>query len=107
MTDTCQFKGCDRKATHSTAIEIPAKGYAFDSHTPLKLYTGNRCCKDHATEAVDLKGTMEMLKPMLDDIAKNMRLTPPDGERARVRAVRLDSEEYVTYEKMSNKGPLQ
>lgn len=46
----CENENCEKEATHSITLNVPAKGIAIDLHTPIKMYVGVQLCHEHAKE---------------------------------------------------------
>lgn len=104
----CDFKGCLSPARWTPKLMVPATGWPIDSHVPLAAICDLPLCDIHIAEitakdmlAGDLAGTAKTKVSPLKEIfrigAKSVGGVPPDFDRAFIRKVRLDSDEYRAF----------
>lgn len=96
----CEFKGCDRTATHALRLIVPAAGWPEAIHRPLSIIIGLKLCREHA-DAADVKQFMDdELRATIRNHLAAGRKEAPDFERARSEPVRLEDSDYLEFERM-------
>jgi hypothetical protein len=90
---------CDQPATHSTTVNVPAKGDA-DRFPAAKLYLGEQCCFEHAKQ-VGEEFNLDDFKGLKDSIESNLKISGkiPDFEKIFKRVVKLDDPGFMQYQK--------
>lgn len=111
----CEFKGCESPARYAPKLMVPATGIPIDLHNPLAAICSLPLCDIHISEitakdilAGQFDGSGEQIVDPLKDIfriaARSVGGQPPDFERAFIRKVRIDSDEYKTFERQMAKA---
>lgn len=77
----CQREYCRCRATHTIQAVVPARGLAWDQHTPLSIATGLRFCSAHAHRK-DIELFSADSKKLMSDAIRAMGYADPDFSRA-------------------------
>lgn len=90
----CQRQGCEKEATCSLAINIPATGCPIAEHDPIRVVIGLQLCDEHLAETK--AGDFFTSDGRLEKIVRirSRGLAEPDFKRAFVSRVEFDSEEW-------------
>jgi hypothetical protein len=97
---TCDSKGCSHAPLFTPKINVPFAGMSLDQHEPLAGFIGLRLCERHIGE-VNVKD-FSNLEPMFELLAGNLpNELKIDWPRAWFSKVRLDSQEFKDFEKLS------
>lgn len=87
---------CTAEATCALAVNVPAKGWPIDLHSPMRAVTGVVVCDQHfgdceASDFLDLPtGGMRKLFEVLAEGKQ-----PPDFDRAYLSKIKLDDPVYL------------
>jgi hypothetical protein len=95
----CENEGCDKEATHSVTLNIPAAGVPIDLHTPIKMYIGVELCREHA-DSFGEKFTWEENDSLRDAIEASVAAlggSPADFDRSFHAVCSLDSQGYQQF----------
>lgn len=103
----CSKPRCRMPATHTPVLEIPAEGYDWGTHDPIKIHTGATACLGHASRWFAEDPLPEPSKQAVRDTLAACGKAPPDFKRARCRAVPLDSVEAAEAERILNNPTRQ
>jgi hypothetical protein len=95
----CENENCDKEATHSVTLNIPAIGVPIDLHSPIKMYIGVELCLEHANSFGE-KFSWEENEPLRDAIEASVRAlggSPADFDRSFHAVCTLDSQGYQQF----------
>lgn len=102
----CQHTNCTQPATHAIRVNIPAKGFAIDSHTPMRLTLGLELCLKHAKGFKVNDFLTDQFKQTVTDAARAQNRVDPDFKRAFITPILLTDPEYCVM-KRHQAGRLQ
>jgi hypothetical protein len=98
--EKCAMKECGKEAVTAVAICTPATGWPIDLHKPLRIIMGLCLCDKHFDE---LRQEYIVTDQLRDIIRLQARMygseIPPDFSRMFFERVKLDSKEYLTFQK--------
>lgn len=98
----CERDDCERQATHSVTLNVPAMDVPIDIHQPIKMYVGIELCRDHAKgfgEDFDWAGN-EQLKDAIATTLSATGRSEADFDRAFHSVIRLDDNGYQQFLKL-------
>lgn len=101
----CAHTGCGRPATHAPKICVPATGWPIDLHQPLSAILMLKVCRQHVAEAFHPTENFKPgspLRTVFEVLARGK--VPPDFARAFVTPIRLDSDEFQSFERAQAKA---
>lgn len=93
----CARVGCVRAGVALPELQVPATGYAFEAHAPVSVTLDLPLCAVHMAELrADVQSLLTAdLRTLLSRALAGR--APPDFERARVLARRIDAPELAGF----------
>lgn len=98
----CRRAGCTAWATWVPKLNIPARGWAIDSHRPVTVIMNLEVCMAHFDAERMLA---DLLTPDLKALIREQLVgrVPPDFDRAWISKVPVDSDEYRQFEEVAHR----
>lgn len=109
----CVAAGCEREATDAPEICVPATGWPIDRKRALRAILGTPLCREHV-EAFKPGDVLDQPNPNGEGTFGSVVMPamarmsgskiPPDLARAWIHPLRLDSDDYLAFQRMADKG---
>lgn len=94
----CQRERCKAAATHGVKALIPARGHAWERHTPLSVMVGIKLCAAHANQPGILECFSAESKQTISECMRAIGRVDPDFSRAKAQPILLSDPEYLKFE---------
>lgn len=102
MKEPCNFKGCPSHAQFGVKVNIPVKGLSTETHGAIALFIGFKLCARHIeTEGQVFLRDNPQIGELVTAACRGMGKADPDMTRAWLTGARLDSQEWLQYERLS------
>lgn len=102
LVPLCQHEGCKRPAEMAPKLCVPATGWPRGMAKPLSCLIGLACCRKHLKGIKVAEFLTDQMKTTIDGLTKGMQ--PPDYGRAWIEGVKLDSYEYLSFQRRRLEG---
>jgi hypothetical protein len=103
MQKKCEREGCERKAEYGVCLNIPAKGFGIDIHTPLQVIIGLCVCHKHLLQiraepkqVIDIAASDDLRKA-IEEMVRAQGKADPDYERAFISGLRFDDPQWRAF----------
>lgn len=91
----CNRQNCQEPGKWACKINIPAEGWAINSHQPLSMMIGLEVCDTHFTEIKIEDFLTDDLKELAEKVLEGKQ--PPDFARAWMSRISINSPEFKKF----------